>query len=160
MTLTDSGENQGGFVCVPRSHLYHHKFFQEKGLMKRKHNWYKVAEEDKLKEPLCYDRKINTKAGDFILFDSRTFHCNTVPMMDNLRVCTYICMIPSKKVPEKVKEARLKAVKERRTTCHHPGDGFKTFAEMPSEVEDMAEFKERINGVNGFEMDAQIEALI
>lgn len=27
MTLTNSGENQGGFVCVPKSHLYHHQYF-------------------------------------------------------------------------------------------------------------------------------------
>lgn len=98
MTLTDSGENQGGYVCVPRSHLFHQKYFQERGLLKHKRDWYKVPEEEKLKVPLCEDRKINTKAGDFILFDSRTFHCNTVPMMNNLRVCTYICMLPTKKI--------------------------------------------------------------
>lgn len=27
MTLTDSGENQGGFVCVPKSNHYHKKYF-------------------------------------------------------------------------------------------------------------------------------------
>lgn len=55
-------------------------------------------------------KKINTKVGDFILFDSRTFHCNTVPKDPVLRVCTYICMIPSENVPEKVKEKRKKTV--------------------------------------------------
>lgn len=134
LTLTDSGENQGGFVCVPQSHLYHQKFFQERGLMERKQDWYKVEEEDKVKEPLCHDRKINTKAGDFILFDSRTFHCNNVPILDNLRVCTYICMLPSEKVPEMMEEVRQKAVQEKRTSSHHPGDGFRTFEEMPAEV--------------------------
>lgn len=49
MTLTDAGEDQGGFVCVPKTHLYHHKFFQDKGLMKHKRDWYKFAHEDKLK---------------------------------------------------------------------------------------------------------------
>ena len=57
-------------------------------------------------------------------------------MMNNLRVCTYICMLPTKKVSELVREGRKKAVKEKRTTCHHPGDGFRTFAELPSEIED------------------------
>jgi hypothetical protein len=40
-------------------------------------------------------------------------------------------MIPSEKIPEKVKELRKKAVKERRVSNHHPGDGFKTFPAMP-----------------------------
>jgi predicted 2-oxoglutarate/Fe(II)-dependent dioxygenase YbiX len=48
--------------------------------------------------PLCNTIKVNSKAGDFILFDSRTFHCNTVPMTKTLRVCTYICMLPADKV--------------------------------------------------------------
>lgn len=38
-----------------------------------------MPENDKSKETLVDTLKINTKAGDFILFDSRTFHCNTVP---------------------------------------------------------------------------------
>lgn len=83
---------------MPRSHLKHHQYFADKGLTKHKRDWYKVPQDDKLKEPLCEDRKINSKAGDFILFDSRTFHCNTVPMIDCLRVCTYICMLPAKKI--------------------------------------------------------------
>jgi hypothetical protein len=33
-----------------------------------------------------------------------------VPKDPVLRVCTYICMIPSESVPEKVKEKRKKAV--------------------------------------------------
>ena len=36
MTLTDSGEDQGGFVVVPKSHLYHQKYFREKGLRNHK----------------------------------------------------------------------------------------------------------------------------
>lgn len=79
MTLTDADENGGGYVCVPKTHLYHHKYFKDKGLSNQKENWYIVPEEDKIKEPLCNDVKINTKAGDFILFDSRLFHCNAKP---------------------------------------------------------------------------------
>lgn len=82
-------------------------------------------------EPLCYDMKLMTEAGDFILFDSRTFHCNTVPTEKCLRVCTYICMLPAKKVDERISEARKKAVAEKRTTSHHPGNGFRTFMEIP-----------------------------
>ena len=39
-TLTDSGENQGGFVCVPDSHTYHHEYFSSKKLLDYTDNWY------------------------------------------------------------------------------------------------------------------------
>lgn len=28
MTLTDAGEDQGGFVCVPKSHKHYQKYFE------------------------------------------------------------------------------------------------------------------------------------
>ena len=100
MTLTNAGEKGGGFVCVPGSHKYHHKYFKNKDLLAMKDNWYVIPEEEKQKEPLTNTLKVNSKAGDFILFDSRTFHCNTVPTdKKSLRICTYVCMLPADKVP-------------------------------------------------------------
>jgi ectoine hydroxylase-related dioxygenase (phytanoyl-CoA dioxygenase family) len=49
MTLTDSKDDQGGFVCVPQSHNYHQKYFQDKGISKHKSDWYKFPEEEKVK---------------------------------------------------------------------------------------------------------------
>lgn len=46
-TLTDSGIDQGGFVCVPESHLYHHEYFESKKLLDHKEDWYLVPEDDK-----------------------------------------------------------------------------------------------------------------
>lgn len=67
-------------------------------MLGHKSNWYLVPPKDKEdEESLFYDKKclkVNTKAGDFILWDSRTFHCNTVPRVKTLRICTYICMLP------------------------------------------------------------------
>jgi ectoine hydroxylase-related dioxygenase (phytanoyl-CoA dioxygenase family) len=48
-------------------------------MLNLKDNWYVVPQEDKKKYPFEKVLKVNTEAGDFILFDSRTFHCNTVP---------------------------------------------------------------------------------
>ena len=79
MTLSDAGKKGGGFVCVPKSNHYHHKYFAERNMLKETANWHIVPDKDKVKEPFINYEKINTKAGDFILFDSRTFHCNTVP---------------------------------------------------------------------------------
>jgi len=42
MSLTDSDQEGGGFVVIPKSHLYHQKYFHKKGLSKLKDNWYVV----------------------------------------------------------------------------------------------------------------------
>ncbi len=64
---------------MPSSHKEHRNYFKNKNLLDLKDNWYVVPQEDKRKHPFERVLKINSKAGDFILFDSRTFHCNTVP---------------------------------------------------------------------------------
>lgn len=69
-----------------------------------------------------------------MLFDSRTFHCGCPPSNHNLRVVTYICMMPTKKVPPKVQEDRLKAFSERMNSGHHCGDGFRSFPKIPKKV--------------------------
>lgn len=59
-------------------------------------------------------------------------------------------MIPAEKIPEKVKILRKKAVKDRRTSNHHAGDGFKTFPVIPRYLEDPEKFKQMLAVVNGF----------
>jgi hypothetical protein len=44
MTLTDANENQGGFVCVPKSHKHHYTYFKNKKMLSHKENWYLVPE--------------------------------------------------------------------------------------------------------------------
>ena len=48
MTLTDADANGGGYVCVPRTHLIHHKYFTDKGMGGYKDNWYLFTEEEKV----------------------------------------------------------------------------------------------------------------
>jgi hypothetical protein len=42
MTLTDSGEKEGGFVVVPKSNHYHRRYFEEKQMAGLKKDWYLV----------------------------------------------------------------------------------------------------------------------
>jgi ectoine hydroxylase-related dioxygenase (phytanoyl-CoA dioxygenase family) len=143
-------------VVVPKSNHYHRQYFEEKGLLDHKRDWFLVPEEDKEQEPFTGCTKINTKAGDFILFDSRTFHCNTVPREKTLRVCTYICMLPSERVSERTKMLRELAVKNRRVSNHHPGDGFKTFPVVPRYLTNVNRFEELLKKVNNCEFDKLI----
>lgn len=49
MCLTEAEEEGGGFVVVPKSHLYHHTYFKNKKLLNLKDNWYVFPEQDKVK---------------------------------------------------------------------------------------------------------------
>lgn len=99
MALTDAGTSGGGFVCVPKSHKYFQQFFKERNMSQRVMN-YSFPQEERKREPLCNYKKLNVQAGDFIIFDSRTFHCGTPPFNENLRVATYICMMPKSLITE------------------------------------------------------------
>lgn len=98
---------------MPKSHLYHQKYFEDKGMLDFKKDWFLIPEEDKAKLPLSNCFKLNVQAGDFIVFDSRTFHSNTVPREKVIRVCTYICMLPEEHLSEETKGKRKLAVGNR-----------------------------------------------
>ena len=126
----------------------------------QKNNWYKFTDEDKKEECFSNCMKVNSKAGDFILFDSRTFHCNTIPTKEVLRVCTYICMLPSDHVPEKSQTMREQAVKNKRVSNHHPGNGLKIFQAQPQYLTDRKRFAELQDKVNNCKLDAEMKRLI
>jgi hypothetical protein len=65
-------------------------------------------------------------------------------------------MLPAEHVPEHTKVLRGLAVKNRMTSNHHPGDGFKTFAPLPKHINNPAHFKEILQQVNNFELDESI----
>jgi ectoine hydroxylase-related dioxygenase (phytanoyl-CoA dioxygenase family) len=138
MNLNDCDDTSGGFVCIPKTHLTHRNFLSTNFDISDKRfqgDWILFSDEEKSKfekilgEGNCL--KLNCKAGDFILWDSRTFHCNTVPTKSVIRANTYVCMIPKKNVPNETKEKRKKALLQKRCCSHHPGDGFRMFPKYP-----------------------------
>jgi hypothetical protein len=135
VNLCDCGPEDGGFVCIPDTHKIHPEFFKKIGKETHQWDWYKFTDENK-KDPIFQNAiKINGKAGDVFLFDSRTFHCNTRPSSSNIRACVYICQIPKDRVPEEKKKERLQAWNEKRCSSHHPGDGFRLFPLLPKEAD-------------------------
>ena len=60
MALTDSGEDEGGFVVLPRSHIFHRQYFIDKKMENHKSNWFLVPEEDKEQEPFNKCLKVNS----------------------------------------------------------------------------------------------------
>ena len=150
VNLEDCDDQSGGFICVPKSHLMHRKFFEENfNIFKDKRfegDWilFNDDEKEKFKSILGSVIKLNSKAGDFVLWDSRTFHCNTTPSKTIIRACVYICMIPKKNVPDDVKEKRKKALQQKRCCSHHPGEGLKLFPKYPRYGNTAEKYKELI----------------
>lgn len=131
VNLCDNGDNDGGLILIPDSHNAHKALFKKLGKEDHPGDWYKFSDEEK-KDPIFSKHlKINGKAGDVFLWDSRTLHCNTVPTSQNTRACVYVCQIPKVHVPEKTKKKRESAWMSRRCTNHHPGDGLEVFPVVP-----------------------------
>lgn len=148
VNLVDNDEQAGGLVVIPGSHRHHQEFFRRRGLAPTG-DWYLFSEEDK-KDPLFGAHlKVCGEAGDLMLWDSRTFHCNTVPARPVERVCAYVCMLPKGQVPKDIVERRALAVAERRCSNHHPGDGIKLFPQLPRHLTAArrARYLERLPGL-------------
>lgn len=122
VTLTDVSEETGGFYCIPRSHHYHDELMVH---ATNDDNFVKVpADFPCLKDPQIMPR---CKAGDMILWDSRTIHCSspalvqpTLPLDQLLRVASYICMVPSTKADEGVINRRVEMYQCNATGTHWP----------------------------------------
>jgi len=139
LNLVDCDEKSGGFVCVPKTHLKHREFFETRYDLtgkKFKKDWYLFSDEEKEDEEILSQTiKVNCNAGDMILWDSRTFHCNTVPTKSVTRACVYVCMLPKEHLNKEIRTKRRNAFELKRCCTHHPGDGFTMFPPTPRWVD-------------------------
>lgn len=144
VTLTSSGVDEGGLVVVPGTHLEHEEFFEEHHCSGQKTDWYKLEEAEKIDYE---DRaiKVDASAGDFLMWDSRTLHANAVPTAPgSVRACVYVCMLPQARLSPAIRQKRAAAFAGRRTSNHHPAEGFKTFPKLPRFVQDRDVFWRRV----------------
>lgn len=155
LAVTDSsGENDGGLYVCDKSHLKHAEFFDRAGLEDHTENWYvytrpKVETKDRDPKDVKDDRerlvalgneyldsfdkvKVNAKAGDFIIFYSRTAHCGIPPKKNGRpRIAFYISMLPASFSNPSVDATRVKYVTEFRTTSHWAALCMKVNPEVP-----------------------------
>jgi hypothetical protein len=132
VALTDNNPSTGGLVLVPYSHK---NFINLQFVNVEEQVWGDfITIPPELTEHInpCL---IQCKAGDLVLWDSRTFHCNTPALIDQqddtttnlLRLVAYICMSPlSLFVPDGVRYENLEEFRELRedfvrdrVTCSH-----------------------------------------
>mmetsp|Transcript_5229 Transcript_5229/g.8056 ORF Transcript_5229/g.8056 Transcript_5229/m.8056 type:complete len:351 (-) Transcript_5229:175-1227(-) len=123
VTLYDATEATGGFCAIPKSHLCHDELVNEAASNDK--NFVRVPHDfAALNGP---QHLITCKAGDMILWDSRTIHCNTpaitpptTPENELLRMVGYVCMTPSSKASKEVIENRIAIYERGLGTTHWP----------------------------------------
>jgi len=134
------GLDDGGLVVVPKSHLIFNDIFKEfpnfakiSGDFVQLHNqpgfWNGIAKKNNL-----HALKVCCQPGDFVLWDSRTIHCNSpartyrdIPAKGVLlprRLVAYVCMTPKSRMSEECLHSRIAAFKTGQTTSHWPEECF------------------------------------
>lgn len=131
----DSNECDGGFYCIPKSHLRFAEFAPEleaidaleiSGDEKRKLRIDYLLDffnSDELGNP--YIRKhITAPRGSLILWDSRTVHWNQHPCKDRpspkVRMVGYLCYVPKTRLTDEGRTTRRKAFETGTSTGHNP----------------------------------------
>eukprot|EP00931_Biecheleriopsis_adriatica_P060607 TRINITY_DN36407_c0_g1_i1.p1 TRINITY_DN36407_c0_g1~~TRINITY_DN36407_c0_g1_i1.p1 ORF type:complete len:357 (+),score=68.87 TRINITY_DN36407_c0_g1_i1:143-1213(+) len=131
LSMYDQNAHTGGLTVIPGTH---HRFeehtrpepFQDYIEVERGHSLHRGPY-----------RLVDMRAGDFVLWDSRTVHCNS-PAIETpvapgdrlLRAVVYVCMTPRCLATAETLEMRIKSYDSSMTTSHWPhkspiGFGFK-----------------------------------
>jgi len=97
VALSDSTENDGGFLCVPTFHKLVNDWananYESMG-SRFKSDYVTVPERDPLRDQGV---KIAVRAGSLVVWDSRLPHCNYPNNSDQFRYVQYIKMFPQTK---------------------------------------------------------------
>jgi len=123
ITGYDVNNMDATLVILEGSHKYH-KTIQQKFNITKKDNWYLLNEEEceAYYNMGCALTRISCPMGSMVLWDSRTIHCGTTPMINNMkpnfRNVSYICMLPRNMATEKDLIDKRKAFMNLRTTTH------------------------------------------
>ena len=135
----DSFEDDGGFYCVPKSHLRFTEFAPKlemiseirDGIKRRKArteflNEFLIDNTDELGNHYCKKLIIATR-GSLILWDSRTIHWNqhaskNRPSSDSpkVRIVGYLCYVPKTRLTNEARMLRKEAFEKGVATGHNP----------------------------------------
>jgi hypothetical protein len=136
----DSFEGDGGFYCIPKSHLRFSEFAPQLEMInamempryEKKKARQKVLDEffgqgtDEAGNPYS-PKHITAPRGSLILWDSRTLHWNQHPRKDRpliespkVRMVGYLCYVPKARLAEEGRILRREAFEKGVSTGHNP----------------------------------------
>lgn len=161
----DSCDGDGGFYCIPKSHLRFEEFAPQlealnnddlsKAERRKARNDYLTTFFGFDVEDSEYEKKhITAPKGSLILWDSRTIHWNQHASQDRpcsdkprVRMVGYLCYVPAARLTDKGQARRKEAFENGVSTGHNPADpelkytkdhiwpGFEQYFEDPSYVQ-------------------------
>ena len=128
VAYTSASEMTGGFCVLAGSHKQFTEMSLRNELSYMEGNYLK-ADDIILNESGFEKRLVCCEAGDLVIWDSRTVHCNT-PGKDSerdkqdpsslLRACAYVCMTPLAWATPETLQARRTAFLHNESTTHWP----------------------------------------
>lgn len=62
--------------------------------------------------------KVESEAGDLVVWDSRTIHFNCAPTADRTRVVVYVCMAPASYASKEVLQKKAQVFESRLASTH------------------------------------------
>lgn len=142
MTLTDVDSESGGLCVLPGSHKLHSDVCARVTCARFLANFLPIDMRDPIMKipPIL----VAAKAGDLLLWDSRTIHCNTPalqsPTIDPsheldiprlLRVACYVCMGPARFATKEVIAQRIQGFENNESTSHWPHEYHRAGVALP-----------------------------
>jgi hypothetical protein len=115
VNLVDNSDLDGGLIIVDKSHRIFDEYMDNHP--KTMFGWRPVN----IADPLVKDLKvykINLKEGQACIWNSKTCHTNCQPLSSNLRMATYVSMLPRENCPDKDFGKKIKYFEEKRVTNH------------------------------------------
>jgi hypothetical protein len=160
----DSFNGDGGFYCIPKSHLKFTKFAPKLEALNQTESERGKARTDFLKKFFnqskdelgnpYHTKHITARRGSLILWDSRTVHWNQHASKDRpsskkpkVRMVGYLCYVPKARLTNEDRALRIEAFKNGVSTGHNPAypefkytkdhiaKGFERYLEDPSYVQ-------------------------
>lgn len=150
LTLTSVNASTGGLVVVPRSHMEHEELCKRCPGVEDAGDFIPVFNADPVFRNGAF--LLCAEAGDLILWDSRTVHCNSPalgalehhsaeqPSSSNvghdgpwelLRQATYVCMTPARFASEEILQRRRELFEQGYSTSHWPHKVIRAGAPSP-----------------------------
>ena len=121
LSLTDNCERT--FIVYEGTHNYHQHYFETMGIEEPR-DWNIIDKDYLMNNHLGKQKFLNVKAGDLVIWDSRTFHQNTCGSINcnEERLIQYLCYLPkhNEKNDDKQQKQRRKFFEKKRTTSHWP----------------------------------------
>lgn len=165
VTYYDATEETGGLCLIPKSHLKFKKVCERAPAARLKIDYVQLSSET---EPILQSENailICAKAGDLILWDSRTIHCNTPSLINNdegeikrnkdnnfdiIRLVSYVCMVPFNNASSDVIESRKEGFRLKKPTSHWPTKAIKTALCLDGEPFKIEECNQEMLDLVGF----------